>query len=487
LRLIKLPGAKSSEKTDALHDDSRGPTRWSNSVAGGLWRAGSSGLAADWPIQAIERAVVERNDIRTTQQTCLAMNEAIHLAKPRPPKRQAARRANSPVALDVKGAAVPAVTDLPAAKDKTLFTPGPLTTSLPVKQAMLRDAGSWHFEFNAIVASVRERLLRLAGLSREAGFESILLQGSGTFGVEAVFATGVPPDGKVLVLVNGAYGERIVLMLQRARITHLILRTDTATPNNPVEVERQLAADNSISHVAVVHCETTTGILNPIEEIGKIVRKHGRSYIVDAMSSFGAIPIDFESAGIDYLVSSANKCIEGVPGFCFVIARRSTLLKCEGHARSLSLDLLDQLKGFEKNGQFRYTPPTHAILAFQQALNEFDQEGGVQGRAARYQHNHTVLVEGMKKMGFRPYLSPRVQSYIITSFHYPDDPKFSFHDFYCRLSDRGFIIYPGKLTQANCFRVGSIGRIFESDVRGLLAAIRETMEELHIRVQNGEG
>jgi len=360
-----------------------------------------------------------------------------------------------------------------------------LTTSLSVKQAMLRDAGSWHFEFNAIVASVRDRILGLAGLSREAGFEAIPLQGSGTFGVEAVFATGVPPHGKVLVLANGAYGERIVLMLQRARIEHAILHTPTDTPGDPAALDHELAADKSITHVAAVHCETTTGILNPIVEIGKVVKKHGRSYVLDAMSSFGAIPIDFEAAGIDYLISSANKCIEGVPGFSFVIARRAALLACEGCARSLSLDLLDQLKGFEKNGQFRYTPPTHAILAFQQALNEFDQEGGLSGRAARYRRNHSILLEGMKQIGFRPYLQPEVQSYIITAFHYPDDPKFTFQNFYHRLSDRGFIIYPGKLTQANCFRIGTIGRIFEADIRALLAAIRETIRELGVRMRNG--
>jgi len=209
---------------------------------------------------------------------------------------------------------------------------------------------------------------------------------------------------------------------------------------------RELAANKSITHVAAVHCETTTGILNPIHEIGKVVQKHNRTYVLDAMSSFGAIPIDFAAGGIDYLISSANKCLEGVPGFSLVIARRSALLACEGYARSLSLDLLDQLKGFEKNGQFRYTPPTHAILAFQQALNEFDQEGGVSGRAARYHRNHAILAEGMKQMGFRPYLPPDLQSYIITAFHYPHDPRFSFHDFYHRLSDRGFIIYPGKLS-----------------------------------------
>ena len=273
-----------------------------------------------------------------------------------------------------------------------------------------------------------------------------------------------------------------VFQLSRDRLVSL--RTALDTPNDAAALDRKLAADKSITHVAVVHCETTTGILNPIKEIGRVVKKHRRTYVIDAMSSFGAIPIDFEAAGIDYLISSANKCLEGVPGFSLVIARRAALLACEGYARSLSLDLLEQLKGFERNGQFRYTPPTHAILAFQQALNEFEQEGGVAGRAGRYRRNHSVLVEGMKQIGFRPCLPPEVQSYIITAFHYPDDPKFSFHEFYRRLSDRGFIIYPGKLTQANCFRIGSIGRIFEADIRGLLAAIRETIVELGIRMKN---
>ena len=375
------------------------------------------------------------------------------------------------------------VIPLASSRDKLLFTPGPLTTSLSVKQAMLHDAGSWHFEFSELVRSIRERLLTLAALPRDAGYECILLQGSGTFGVEAVFATCVPPNGKVAVLANGAYGERMLLMLQYAKIDHVVLRTPEDTPNDPAALDRLLADDKAITHVAIIHCETTTGILNPITEVGQIVKRHERSYIVDAMSSFAAIPIDFGAAGIDYLISSANKCIEGVPGFSFVIARCAALLACDGYARSLSLDLLGQLKGFEKNGQFRYTPPTHSILAFREALDELDKEGGVMARGARYQRNHKVLVEGMKKFGFRVYLDPKLQSYIITSFYFPNDPKFTFNDFYHRLSDKGFIIYPGKISQADTFRIGSIGRLFESDIRGLLAALAETIHEMGIKVQ----
>ncbi len=371
---------------------------------------------------------------------------------------------------------------IPPARDKLLFTPGPLTTSLTVKEAMLRDAGSWHYDFNALVTRVRERLVTLAGLSPEQGWECVLLQGSGTFGVEAVFQTTVPPDGKVAVFANGAYGERMVLMLQHARIAHEVLRTPEDTPGDPVPLDALLARDQAITHVAAVHCETTTGILNDIEALGRVVKKHGRVYVVDAMSSFGALPIDFAACGIDYLISSANKCIEGVPGFSFVFCKRAALMACEGFARNLSMNLLDQFRGFEKNGQFRYTPPTHAILAFDQALRELDLEGGVAARGARYRRNHETLLAGMKRLGFRSYLPPAVQSPIITSFLYPPDPRFDFPEFYRRVADKGFILYPGKISQAATFRIGNIGRLFEADMRCVVSAIGETIEEMGVKL-----
>jgi len=372
--------------------------------------------------------------------------------------------------------------EIPTARDKLLFTPGPLTTSLTVKQAMLRDAGSWHDDFNAIVTGVRERLVQLAGLSREQGWECVLLQGSGTFGVEAVFQTTVPPDGKVAVCANGAYGERMVQMLQHARIAHEVLRTPEDTPVDPAALEVLLARDKTITHVATVHCETTTGILNDIEAIGRVTRKHSRAHVVDAMSSFGALPIDFPACGIDYLVSSANKCIEGVPGFSFVFCQRAALRACEGFARNLSMNLLDQFKGFEKNSQFRYTPPTHAILAFDQALRELDLEGGVAARGARYRRNHETLLAGMKRLGFRSYLPAAVQSPIITSFVYPADPRFDFPEFYRRVADKGFILYPGKISQAATFRIGNIGRLFEADMRCVVNAIGETIVEMGVKL-----
>ncbi|HEY3853526.1 MAG TPA: 2-aminoethylphosphonate--pyruvate transaminase [Verrucomicrobiae bacterium] len=361
--------------------------------------------------------------------------------------------------------------EIPAARDKLLFTPGPLTTSLSVKHAMLRDAGSWHTDFNALVASIRSRLLALAGVSREAGWEAILMQGSGTFGVEAVFQTCVPPNGEVVVLANGAYGERMAQMLKHARINHRVLRTGEDVTADPAALETCLDENPSVTHVAVVHCETTTGLLNPIEEIGRIAKRFGKIYVVDAMSSFAGIPIDVETCGIDFLISSANKCIEGVPGFSLVLGRRALLLASEGWARSLSLDLLAQLKGFEKDGKFRYTPPTHSILGFKQALDELDLEGGVPGRNQRYRRNHETLLAGMKRLGFQSYLKPEVQAPIITSFLFPTSGRFSFDQLYNELSRQGYLIYPGKLTKVDTFRIANIGRLFPADMDQLVLAI----------------
>jgi 2-aminoethylphosphonate-pyruvate transaminase len=246
------------------------------------------------------------------------------------------------------------------------------------------------------------------------------------------------------------------------------------------EVEAALAADPSITDVAVVHCETTSGIVNPVQAIGRLARRFRCAYIVDAMSSFGAIPLDVRECRIDYLVSSANKCIEGVPGFSFVIARKDCLAAAEGYARSVSLDLRAQWREMETTGQFRFTPPTHALLAFYQALRELEAEGGVAGRAARYRRNQHILVAGMRALGFREYLRPEDQGPIITSFFYPEHPRFAFGDFYARLNEKGFVIYPGKVSDADCFRIGTIGRIAEPDVRALLGAIRDTLDDMQV-------
>lgn len=368
------------------------------------------------------------------------------------------------------------------ARDKPLFTPGPLTTSLTVKQAMLRDLGSRDDEFIAVIQRVRDRLLTVAGVSQKQGYECVLMQGSGTFTVESVISSAMPRDGKLLVIINGAYGDRIVAIAKRYGIETVAVRAKEDQLPNVVEVEQVLAANLNIRMAAVVHCETTSGIINPIEAIGKVVRRHKCLYFVDSMSAFGAVPFDFEACQIDFLVSSANKCVEGVPGFAFAICRREALLATEGMARTVSLDLLAQWLGLERNGQFRFTPPTHTILAFDQALNELDAEGGVAGRARRYRENHTTLCRGMHEMGFQEYVSRELQGDIITSFRYPNVARFDFEEFYRRLNDKGFVIYPGKVSDANCFRIGSIGRIFPSDVTALLQAIREVLTDLGISV-----
>jgi len=364
-------------------------------------------------------------------------------------------------------------------KDKPLFTPGPLTTSRTVKQAMLRDLGSRDTEFIGMVREIRRKLLAVAG-AEGGGYEAIPMQGSGTFALEAVVSSTVPAGGKLLVVVNGAYGRRIGQIARVLKIDVAELTFPETQAADPREVERVLERDAAITHVALVHCETTTGLLNPAREIGAAVRRFHRVYFVDAMSSFGAVPLNLADCAIDYLVSSANKCIEGVPGFAFVLARREALLATEGFARSLSLDLLAQWRGLEKDGQFRFTPPTHALLAFHQALLELEQEGGVEARAARYRENYRTLVDGMRKLGFQEYLTEAMQSHIITSFLYPDDPNFSFEEFYKRLNEKGYVIYPGKVSQGSCFRIGHIGRLFPDDMKDLLAAIGATLAEMEI-------
>jgi 2-aminoethylphosphonate-pyruvate transaminase len=376
---------------------------------------------------------------------------------------------------------------IPTPRDKPLFTPGPLTCSLTVKQAMLRDLGSREFEFIDAVRRVRERLLEVAGVSREEGYEAVLVQGSGTFGIESVIGSTVPPGGKILVLINGAYGRRIKAIADALKIESASLESPEDTPVSPTALDRALAGDPAITHVAVVHCETTTGLLNPVEDLGMVTARHGKRYVVDSMSAFGAVPLPFQACRIDFLIASANKCIEGVPGFSLVICRRAALLAIEDWARSLSLDLLAQWKALEANGQFRFTPPTHAILAFDQALHELAEEGGVAGRAARYRKNHQILVAGMRGMGFREYVSPQHQGYIITAFRYPDHERFDFDRFYSVLNEKGYVIYPGKVSGADCFRIGTIGRIFEADVRGLLAAIGATLQEMGVEMPLARG
>jgi 2-aminoethylphosphonate-pyruvate transaminase len=359
--------------------------------------------------------------------------------------------------------------------DKLLFTPGPLTTSKTVKEAMLHDYGSRDDKFVNMVREVRERLLTLAGVSREKGFETVIIQGSGTFGIEATISSSVPRDGHLLIVINGAYGHRMAKICS----VHGIKHTSLVFAENEIptieKAETAIKADSSITHLAIVHSETTTGIFNPIKEFGVLAAKYNKTYIVDAMSSFGAVPVNVAEFNIDFLVSSSNKCIEGVPGFSFIIAKREKLQQCKDQARSLVLDIFAQWEGLENDGQFRFTPPTHSLAAFHKALEELETEGGISARATRYKENHQTLISGMRKLGFKEYLEPEKQGYIITSFLYPEY-NFNFKEFYASLNDKGFVIYPGKLSKADCFRIGNIGKLYPKDVEALLHSIEQILK-----------
>ena len=365
---------------------------------------------------------------------------------------------------------------------KLLFTPGPLTTSATVKEAMLEDMGSRDYAFVNAVKEIRSELLRLAHVSQAEGYECVIIQGSGTFGVESVISSVIGKNDTLLVIANGAYGERIVKMANIHQLNHYVLRFDEDQIVNRETTEEFLMSHPDITHVACIHSETTTGLFNPITEIGAICKKNNKVFIVDAMSSFGGVSMNMKKMNIDFLVSSSNKCIEGVPGFSFALCKKAELEKAKGQARSLSLDLYEQWKGLETNGQFRFTPPTLSIMAFRQAITELEKEGGIEARERRYQANKKILDDGMAELGFRQYLDSDIQGHIITSFLYPSDPNFNFELFYQKLNDRGFIIYPGKLSKADAFRIGNIGQIFPEDVKNLVAAIREVLEEENISI-----
>lgn len=361
--------------------------------------------------------------------------------------------------------------------DPWLLTPGPLTTSPTVKQAMLHDYGSRDRTFIDINASVRRRLVSI--IEGETSHVCVPLQGSGTFAVEAMIGTFLPPSGKLLILVNGAYGQRIARICDYIDRQYLVQETAEDVPVDVDRLDQSLQADAAISHVAVVHCETTSGILNPVAEVAAVVARRGRALLIDAMSAFGAIPLSAREVKFDAVVASSNKCLEGSPGMGFCLADRRALEAARGNSPSLCLDLYDQWTSMERNGQWRFTPPTHTILAFHQALDEFDQEGGVAGRGRRYRENCRILVEGMRAMGFRTLLPDELQAPIIVTFHMPDAPGFDFARFYTLMSDQGYVIYPGKLTVAESFRIGCIGRLGAAQMHGALAAVKNAMAGFH--------
>eukprot|EP00746_Dinoflagellata_sp_MGD_P098865 gnl/MRDRNA2_/MRDRNA2_40106_c0_seq1.p1 gnl/MRDRNA2_/MRDRNA2_40106_c0~~gnl/MRDRNA2_/MRDRNA2_40106_c0_seq1.p1 ORF type:complete len:453 (+),score=81.40 gnl/MRDRNA2_/MRDRNA2_40106_c0_seq1:165-1361(+) len=378
----------------------------------------------------------------------------------------------------------------PPGRESLLFTPGPLTTSATVKQAACRDLGSRDVAFvNGAIKFVRDELLTMAHTSTAKGYQCGIVQGSGTFAVESVVSSivGPPESGdRILVVSNGAYGKRMKKMCEIYGIAHdLISYSETDGPT-PADIRKALTADPSkkYTHVGVIHHETTAGTLNPINAIGNDIRNIDPeiTFIVDSMSGFGAYDINVHEDNVHYLVSSANKNIEGIPGFSFAICDWDRLQKQGVHARTLSLDLLDQIKALNATGQFRFTPPTHSMLAFAQALVEHKAEGGQPARLARYTANFETLRDGMREMGFETYLPADKQGVIISTFLFPDDPNFNFQHLYQSLSDRGMVIYPGKLTKADCFRIGTIGQIYPYDIRNLLAVFKEILVDMGVKL-----
>jgi 2-aminoethylphosphonate-pyruvate transaminase len=380
---------------------------------------------------------------------------------------------------EVGAGSAAALADSRAISDPVLLTPGPVTTSATVKTAMLRDWGSRDADVIEMTQRVRERLTALAG--GDGTHVCVPLQGSGTFAVEATIGTLLPPRARLLVLINGAYGHRMAHIADVIGRPVVVLQWLEVEPVAADRLEQALGADPEITHVAVVHCETTTGILNPIEDVARICARHGRPLIIDAMSAFGALPLDARQTPFAAVVASGNKCLEGIPGIGFAILERAILEQASGNAPSLSLDLFDQWRRFEKDGQWRFTPPTHVLAALDRALDEHAAEGGVAGRGARYRRNLRLLVDGMVQLGFAPLLDERLQSPIIVTFRMPADPRFSFEAFYKELRRRGFVVYPGKLTSADSFRIGCIGRIDEEVMRGALVAVAESMAAMGVR------
>lgn len=360
-----------------------------------------------------------------------------------------------------------------------LLTPGPLSTSAGVRTAMLKDWCTWDKDYNNIVEDIRAQLVGLCvDEENRDKYTTVLMQGSGSFGVESVIGTAVPKNnGKLLVLANGAYGNRMGEIASVLGIDYIIEKFGDKTAVTPEKVRELLENNPDITHVSVVHSETTSGILNPVFEIGKIVKEFGKIYIVDAMSSFGGVDIDLVKLGADFIISSSNKCIQGVPGFSFIICKKDVLKNCAGQARSLALDLYSQWKTMEENhGKWRFTSPTHTVRAFYQALAELKEEGGIKAREKRYTENNKVLREGMKKLGFETLISDEYQSPIITSFIAPESEKYNFERFYQNLKKEGFVIYPGKVTEVESFRIGNIGEVYPEDIKKLLEVIEKSID-----------
>ncbi|WP_207302897.1 2-aminoethylphosphonate--pyruvate transaminase [Bacilliculturomica massiliensis] len=366
---------------------------------------------------------------------------------------------------------------------RKLLTPGPLTTRRSVKEAMLADHCTWDEEYKAITRGIMDRIAGISANTEE--YAAVLLQGSGSYAVEAMIQSFCRDGEKLLIVENGEYGKRMARQAGMAGKTFEILEFDMCHAIDPAAVEQRLDDDPEIRTVMFVHSETTSGVINPVEKLARLAKSRGKTVLVDAMSSFGAYEIDMKAWGIDGLASSANKCLEGLPGLAFVIARRELIENAKGNSRSHCLDLYDQYQGlYPGGGKFRFTSPTNVVLALEQALREYDAEGGQEARKARYMENHRALVRGMEALGIRSIVPRGWQSCIITTFDLKvRDPKtgaempLDFDSMYQWLKARGFVIYPGKLTDQPTFRIGTIGDIYSRDIRELCRALGEYIRE----------
>ena len=351
-----------------------------------------------------------------------------------------------------------------------LFTPGPLTTDARVRAAMTRDWGSRDADFIALTAELRTRLLDVLDGAAQRHV-AVPIQGAGTYALEAAVATLIGPAHRLLVLVNGAYGRR---MAEIARRMGRDVRTIDWPENeaiDPARVAAALAADPAVNHVAIVQCETTTGLLNPVEPVARAVADAGRVLIVDAMASFGALPLDLGASRVGAVLASSNKCLEGPPGIAFALVDRDLLAASRGRSPSLAFDLHDQARGLDADGQWRFTPPVQVVAGLVEALRLHAAEGGAPARLARYRRRYEVLRSGMTRLGYALYLDPALQAPIIATFRPRDDGAFDFAGLHAYLSQRGLIIYPGKLTAEPSFRIGCIGALEDRDFEELVVTI----------------
>ena len=364
--------------------------------------------------------------------------------------------------------------------DKKLLTPGPLTTSLSTKEAMLHDWGSRDQKFIDLNHSIRKSLIAL--INGDDQYQCVPMQGSGTFAVESMIGSLTPKNSKILILINGAYGERMKKMcsyLNRDYIDYTVAEHET---HDIVELEKIIDFNQDLTHVFVVYCETTSGILNPIKTIADLIEKKHLSLFIDAMSAFGALPLDSNKIKFDAVAASSNKCLEGVPGVGFILVKNDLIKNSQGNCHSLSLDLYDQWQAMEINKQWRFTPPTHVLAAFHQALKEYEKEGGIKGRHLRYSNNCKIICDGMREIGFEQLLPDELQAPIIITFKQPQNANFDFQQFYNALSEKNFLIYPGKLTVADTFRIGCIGNLDENDMKDTLVAVKEVVQDLNINI-----